>query len=1075
MNKLILLLPKPILKNYVLAHFSELTVEDFFEIADKVKFSKYYFEKNDKLNSSSDVLSYMLDIDPYSYDWFDKNAFSAECIDKLAALDVVIPADIDKYPILLTNDKILESVIKAEPNIVKKLSENQITDKVISILENSAYIPDYNDIIKSPLFLNSEKLLKRAIEKTPELILKIEKLSDTLVSTALKKGFIPEKNHFYTIPQFKNYDELLKTAFANDPSVIVFFSGDKLSTSVIQDARERGFIATEEDLMENPSLCNIDCIMEDAIRNNPKLIVFLSKNVSISENLIIETLKKYEITKEDLENHPSLATTCLMNYLPEFKLYSSTLTDEEKKATLISYLKKDQTSIPKDLPFFNYKFGGKFDTKKLPELLNYLTLSLNQNDINVQQSYLQMLDKVIDGIVDIRYKKNKPSFLYPDLVSLNDALIELFKNVSITNDFELISKFADELSSFVEKTIDKEEIKKEIENFYAAYVNNQSVNFHISSEFYNKILNQHKNMFMSIEKQKILKEIENKMKLTPKKMNVILNGRKLQKMRVLIANNEFEQLGVTKEQFNFEIKNIKNIILNNKDIKKSGSQITMEQLDYLVDNFVKNGALDENTVIELLGIKNSEVIKYIVNKFEQIKIKLANNVMLSNEESFISTLDRSKLGGVNCSNYLIFDNDRYIDNLSELLLKLDDDTLDKILSNKHLLKEITCLLPLIDLIEELDVQTFINILSTYDRIRDKIFQNLDIRENVDYKDLILKNIDNLIQLGNAYNSVDSIHLIALGQEVVSKIGEENSSRYLEFYLKMLNKQKGFIPPISIYDQEQNYFLESGIYSDPERLLIGKIIKEGSCVDLFGGVSGTKTYEDVLLENSGDVILIRDKDKKLISRIFIFRRGNVVQLVASIYKKHSIDLYKKIADQIIQQSISNNDNIDYVFVNTASIQSRNENFVEIDDSRFVTKFPHADLNSAAILLSSKNKVSGNNGIELNLKFDEIPKVSYMKPRKKILLQPTESDIMRIKALNIVMENDLVEKERMSRDFEPIYIESYEKVICGEDWYIAIKKDGSYEQVVLQSKDPRTYEEIEQVKGLLNLSDDNSKSL
>ena len=58
--------------------------------------------------------------------------------------------------------------------------------------------------------------------------------------------------------------------------------------------------------------------------------------------------------------------------------------------------------------------------------------------------------------------------------------------------------------------------------------------------------------------------------------------------------------------------------------------------------------------------------------------------------------------------------------------------------------------------------------------------------------------------------------------------------------------------------------------------------------------------------------------------------------------------------------------------------------------------------------------------------------------------------------------------MSRDFEPFYSKEYSKTICGEDWYIAIKNDGTIEELLLPLNDSRAKEEMEQVKKSLGLS-------
>lgn len=294
--------------------------------------------------------------------------------------------------------------------------------------------------------------------------------------------------------------------------------------------------------------------MEDAIKKNPILIRLLGENCYIDDFLIEETLEKYKITKEDLEQNPALAKNYrLMSKLPEFSLYSAYLTSEKKEEAITSVLGNSYVLTTDKLPFLDTKFGGKVDIKKINELLEYFNFSINENDITIQQGYLQVLDKVIDGIVNIRYTQNKFSFKYPDIVAINDSLIQLFRNVVDTKNYELISEYIKELYSFAGETIPIEQLKNEIENYYNIYVNTQSIDLTVTNEFCNKILNQYRNYFMSNEKRKVLTDIEKNMKLTEKKKTAILNGRKINKIEKCIREGNYLQLGITEEQFINEI------------------------------------------------------------------------------------------------------------------------------------------------------------------------------------------------------------------------------------------------------------------------------------------------------------------------------------------------------------------------------------------------------------------------------------------------------------------------------------------------------------------------------------------
>ncbi len=1065
MKKVFLSLPKPLLRRYVLNHFSELSVDDFFQVITKVDIPSVVFEKNNVLRANPDVLNHMLDIDPYAFLQFESKALSNECIDKIANSNIQITAaDVTQFPILLKNPIICENAIKNDEKLVKQLDGSQITPNIIHILEEGYYVPDNNDFDKSELFLESEKLMSRAIDNNPALVLRVEKPTPQLLKMAFDKGFIPKKQDFLEHQYLCNAD-FLKKAFEQDPSVIIFFKVEWLTNEVIESALKRGFVATENDLLYNPSLCENRHIMESAITNNPKLVTLMTKEIYIDNYILKNALQQYKITKEDLEKNPSLTRIKqLMEMVPEFKLFSQDLTSDEKVSAIEDSLKKSYVLSTEALPFLDEKFGGIVNVNEVNELLQYFKTNINEEDLNLQQNYLKALDMVIDGIVDMRYMQGKQSFKFPDIVTLHDYLVKQFDEVLRSNDYGLLSKCAKELESFTGGTIPYEYLNEQVLKYFNEYINNNLVTLSTTSNFCNMVLNQHRNYFTGIERLKILANIEEKMKLTSKKTATILSGKKIKKINDYIMYGDYQKFGITKEQFIDDIRNVLNAVMNNSEIKKHGITMDSSQIGYISFCFI-NGSLDDALVNKILGIDNNEVSKFIVKKLEQIKYKYINNVNLTEEESYISKQEKSKLGGLNQTNYVIGDNERCMNNLSKMILNIDEKNIAKILDNKSSLGEIAFLLPFVDLIEELNTETFINMLSNYDRIKDKIGSTIDVSKDNGVT-MVLKHINALVCLADAYGSIDDITKAALGKNVASAISVCNCDRYLDYYKKMLEKDSGNIPPIKL--ETDGYYLESGVYSDPERLLIGDKFSlnmkpgEHSCIQL-----GSVTADEALLEKSGDVILIRDAQKNLLSRILLFRRGNVIQMVTNASDKYTIGLYESIAKQIMEQSINSNDNIDYVFVNNTSCYNASD-FDVVSDSRFISEFPHADFSGKAILLSSKKKMQGLQEERLDLDFKSNPAAIYEKSRKQVSYHPSADEITRLRALRIKMESDLKLKETMARNFEPFYSDNYNNVFCGEDWYIAVKKDGTIEEFMMPTHDARTNIEIETIKNKLGIS-------
>ncbi len=705
--------------------------------------------------------------------------------------------------------------------------------------------------------------------------------------------------------------------------------------------------------------------------------------------------------------------------------------------------------------------------KAVEDLFSDLNIDVNENDYNQQKYYLKLLDMLIDCIVSLRYTKMKPKFLYPDIVSLNESLSAVFSNLSLTKDFDVFASKIQQIYTFSGETLPFEYIRDELQKCYDIYREQGFIDLSITGVFCNEVLNQHRNSFMKYEKEKILLELSKKLRISSRVEQSVLRGRKLNKISEAIKLRDFEKLGITYEDYVSLLEKVKQEITTNSDIKKQGITLNNQMLNALVRQFHKHGYLDSDLVEACIKVNNKEVTRYIASKFENVKLHFLANVHLYGDEAIVTEQDLIKSNGINYKDFVIADKNRLVENISDVLSSIDDDViLEQISENSRDIDEISPLILFLNLFDELDSSTFINILSDYERIKSRLFDD-DKQFDDTSMETIWKRLDDIILLANAYGDADDITLAALGSDVVGEINQSFCNKYLGCYLEMLDRQTGSIPPISI--NKGGYYFESGRYSDPERLLIGKKPRDTSCIDLLHP-GGVKTYNEVLLKYTGDVILVRNQNHNLVSRILMFRRGNVVQLVTAVNNTYPSAIYKEIADKIIQESIATNDNIDYVFVNKNSLSENNCNFRMVEDSRFVNKFPHADFDTTAFLASSKRMLAGE---EDNLMPDFSAQIrgNYIKPRAKIQYDPSPESITRLKALSIVMERDEEKREERSRNYIPFYQQDYSRVVCGEDWYIAIKKDKTIEEVILPTKDTRKYEEIRVVKEGLGLIDPN----
>ena len=746
------------------------------------------------------------------------------------------------------------------------------------------------------------------------------------------------------------------------------------------------------------------------------------------------------------------------------KDYSKFVNDEIKKEAIIGCYLRDDLAAIKDLPFFNPAYGYNFNQEELDKLIKLLKIDIDEESLDSQQSYYELLDKIIDGICNIRYMKDKFTFQFPTSVALNDAMIYLFSHFENKSDFNYMVK---KINSFVEYTLPIEYVTSNINRLYDLYSQDEVLDIKDTEEFYNKILNRHRNNYLSREKRDIIEFVCNNLDVSKRKKVSILNGKKLAIISELIKNENFSQLGTTKEELLEKFNSVKSDIMNNKDVKKSGVILSDSFWNSLENVFFKYGYLASEMLYTELDVLDMDIARFITNKYEKMKMKFLEKVKLSSDNQTITNSDKKKLG-FNQNNFVIGSKDRYCENMALLLLKLDNSIISEILDNGHLLNEIKYLLPLVGLVPSFSVTDMLNILRNYSQVKDRILLEEGNDNKVYSSNFILSRFDDLITLSNAYGSCDDLSLFCLGKDLLSSLESHEAGKYLDFYKKILHRTSCNIPSVNVKSNFSTF--ESGKYSDSQRLLIGKKFPY-SCIDL-NNLAGEKTFEEVLLGDNGDVILVKDEQGELVSRILVFRRGNVVQMISPSWKQYSYDLYQEIGYQIMGQAIYAKDNIDYVFVNKNSLLDKNYSYV--DDYRFLRKFPHADGSNKAVLVCSKKKYLGEEEGSLFLDFEVIPNASYKKVRMPINYQPTEEDITRLKALRISMENDDQVRENMARYFEPFCIQNYKNVVCGEDWYIATKNDGTIEAVTLPTEDCRKDIELSRVKEKLGLVESSQKS-
>ncbi len=929
---------------------------------------------------------------------------------------------------------------------------NITEDDFFSLIEQGINIPEMIYQINENIQI-SNKILHYVIDNNIAFIkyFKAEAFNDDAINRILNKGYIPSKRDF-KVNKYLCSTKLWKEAFARDPSMIIFYTGDDLS-DYVKIASERGFIATYTDLQVNPELCKFAAIMKPAIKREPSLIkYFIFGEDDLGYDCIAYALFKYKLTERDIEDNPTLATNFyVMEFSPHLEKYSAFIYKGTQKQYIKNVIMSNDLEQLKELPFYREKFGSKINVDDILKLIKILYIDIKEDDLDEQESYVEVLDHLIDGVINIRYNKDKTNFLYRDIVAINDEIQGVFSKVTKEEDLaQLVVKF----SHFTGETLDTKALTDWLVTLYKTYQELGFISLNDTSRLCNQILNYHRNYYFSKTKQNIKLGIIPLLDITTKKKNSISRNIRLSEIQRLIALDFYDELEMSENEFVNMVKCVSLKLQEYREIKNLN--IPISSYNELEEKFLTVGMLTPYDVELILNCHNTKITRFISQKYERLKMHFIDNISFY-EEKELSDCDKLKLA-LNHTNFVIASKKNYYNVLANLIVNLNQEILNKILDNQQFISEVKFLLPLVNLIPEFDDQTLLNILINYPRIRNKLL-TVNSYSGADIYPLLLSNIHGLITLANGYSSIDDTVLAVLGNDIISYIGEQYSVDYLNVYLRMLQRQYSLIPPIQL--KYHNRRFTSGLYADSERLLMGAKFKN-SCIDLRNP-AGEQTFKECLLKETGDVIMERNEYNEFVSRIMIFRRGNCVQLVLKNLFECSQELFEQIADQILSQAIAYDDNIDYVFLNEC--HTNKLNFELISDVRFITMFPHCDCTNQAWLLNTKKRFQGLEDEEMRLDFYLRPTVLYNKVRKNISYNPGEKEMTRLRALSIYYETDWSKKELLARNFEPFYGGEYSFTVCGEDWYIALRKDGFYEELVLPTNSPDTINEFKEVQKLM----------
>lgn len=725
-----------------------------------------------------------------------------------------------------------------------------------------------------------------------------------------------------------------------------------------------------------------------------------------------------------------------------------------EKEIMIELIKNGSFKDIENLPCFS---SAKIKAKTAARLAEVLSYHFDEDNENNQERLYYCLDKIMDGVAKQRFIRDKRYFRFRSLNQINDYLLKEFEKIDEYNQEYYFKK----ISSMISQKISDENYYniclEKIKRFYDYYHNQNTLPRELTTNFYNQILNKQEETYVKKSKTVMIKKLARTLPYTSKKERGRIIGAKLKKIDSLLANRNYQELGITETELKQLLENYDDDINKVRKIRKEHFCLTKEQLNRINEQFII-GRLTEDTLAAILPDTSDEVRTIILNKYTLVKTQFLNNVSVTEQE--LPKLDL----GYHYNNFKIGTMRDTYENVINIITTISEEEAQDILFNKEIPKEILELLPLVGHIDGFNTEEMIVLLRNYPMVlnhmrKEALTQNITLNS-------ALSHFFDFLTIAEAYNSADDITISALGKNIVEQIRfsdkqtSKNPLDYLNVYEGMLTREYTFIPRVE--GEFGDYHYESANDADRERLLIGKKCNF-SCIGPGG--AGEKAYYQALTGHNADVIIITDKNtNEFIARSICFRKGNYVVL-APIQGIRGIEesLYQPkfvsgIGKQMIKQSLESKDTLEYVFLSPDG-RFLDDYFPIIEDSYLIDPFPHADLDEIAYLIAS-TKDPEDVEIDSTISMPVIYKTKREPVRGKG--EASNENLTRLKALDILLTEDSEIREEKERNFEPVNKENYDDVYMGQDWYIAIKKGKIVEEVVLPTEQEAQIKEIATLK-------------
>lgn len=344
----------------------------------------------------------------------------------------------------------------------------------------------------------------------------------------------------------------------------------------------------------------------------------------------------------------------------------------------------------------------------------------------------------------------------------------------------------------------------------------------------------------------------------------------------------------------------------------------------------------------------------------------------------------------------------------------------------------------------------------------------------------------LLDLASCYNFESNKYALVLGFEnfkyIVSNPGPNAATLPKEKRLKEIDKLLKIIRNrkfVTVPTIDKTFCLKNnkkinivvGNFSNIINLTYGE--RTGSCMRIGG--PGESLFRFCLNDENGFHIRFSNPNGKLISKVSGYRNGNTVFLNGLRYSedpnytnKDLIQACKAVSDELIKLSKDSFVPIDNVIISNEYSMKESDMLVKnlnISNSQSGMQSFYTDIKSNSIVLSSSNN---DELVPIKLGIKSLPKYFVKRDKQKLLYGvECQEYIIHLKSLDQVLSGSKIDSITVKDEKNILF------GIVGEDWVVAITKDGFLNEYIMNNSNDKEQAKKEMKSALIYLKENYNK--